>query len=111
MKLFIDDIRQPPDNTYAVVRSYNDAIAYMESMGCPEYISFDHDLGDDDQGTGYDVAKWMVDKDLDANGQFIPDDFEYNVHSANPVGARNITGLLDNYLAVREVYNETTGKR
>ena len=108
-KLFIDDIRNPVDSTYDVVRSYDDAIAFMQSKGCPQFITFDHDLGEADAGTGYDIAKWMVEQDL--NGNFIPADFNYDVHSANPVGAANIRGLLDNYLAVREVYDETTGKR
>jgi len=27
-----------------------------------------------------------------------PDDFQYSVHSANPIGKQNITTLLDNYL-------------
>jgi len=107
-KLFIDDIREPVDNTFDIVRSYDDAIAYMQSFGCPREISFDHDLGEAIAKTGFDVAKWMVDRDLDTNGKFIPAGFEYYVHSANPVGAANIKGLLDNYLAVRDVYDETT---
>jgi len=109
-KLFIDDIRNPADSTFNVVRDFNDAIAYMQANGCPDEISFDHDLGEANAKTGFDVARWMVDQDLDSNGKFIPANFEYYVHSANPVGAANIKGLLDNYLAVREVFNETTGK-
>lgn len=107
-KLFIDDIRNPSSNDFAVVRSYSDAIAYMNSKGCPEFISFDHDLGRADLKTGFDIAKWMVDKDLNAGGNFIPEDFSYDVHSANPVGAANIRGLLDNYLSVRDVHNTTS---
>ena len=107
-KLFIDDIRNPATNDFAIVRSAADAYEFMEAFGCPDFISFDHDLGESDAPTGFDVAKWMVDRDLDTGGKFIPANFDYYVHSANPVGAANITGLLDNYLAVRDVYDETT---
>jgi len=111
IKLFIDDIRDPVDASSIVVRDYDEAIAYLQANGCPDEISFDHDLGEAEAKTGYDVAKWMVEQDLNSNGKFIPTDFAYFVHSANPVGAANITGLLDNYLAVRNVYDETTGTK
>jgi len=107
-KLFIDDIRDPVDASFAVVRSYEDAIAFMQANGCPLEISFDHDLGEEDAKTGFDVAKWMIEEDLNADGKFMPGGFEYFVHSANPVGAANIRGLLDNYLAIRDIYNLTT---
>ena len=42
--------------------------------------------------SGYDCAKWLVDYCLD-NGITIPN---FGVHSANPVGAENIRGLLVN---------------
>lgn len=108
--LFIDDIRNPPENQadWSIVRSYDDTIAYMKSMGCPEFISFDHDLGDRNAKTGYDVVKWMVERDLDTNGEFIPIDFNFTVHSANPVGAKNIQILLDNYLHERYIESITT---
>ena len=44
-------------------------------------------------------AKWIVDQDLTYN--IIPADFEFNVHSANPVGTANIINLLDSYLNTR----------
>lgn len=59
-------------------------------------ISFDHDLGDDD--TAMIFVKWLIDYDLDNNGKIIPENFSYNVHSANPVGKENIEGLLQSYL-------------
>jgi len=100
-RLFIDDIRDPYDDDFVVVRSYDDAVHYMRQHGCPLFISFDHDLGDADERTGYDIAKWMVQKDLNCNGKFISDEFDFHVHSANPVGIGNIIGLFSNYLKVR----------
>jgi hypothetical protein len=70
----------------------------MRERGCPDFVSFDHDLGDRHEPTGYDVAKWMVNKDLDMDGEFMPDKFMFEVHSANPPGRENIAGLLNSYL-------------
>lgn len=100
-KLFIDDIRDPVTDDFVVVRSYSESLVYLRAFGCPEFISFDHDLGDAKENTGFDVVKWMVERDLNNNGEFIPDNFEYYVHSANPVGKANIIGLLENYLGNR----------
>ena len=101
-RLFLDDVRTPTSSNYAVVRSYDDAVHYIRSMGMPNHISFDHDLGDAETHTGLDVAKWIVERDMDDNGTFIPADFTFNVHSANPPGKKNIEGLLNNYLEFRK---------
>jgi hypothetical protein len=60
----------------------------------PDMISFDHDLGLEE--TGYDTAKWIVNQIIDKHLD-LPDNFVYHVHSANPVGKRNIEALLDNF--------------
>lgn len=118
--LFIDDqvedfsradgraIRDPkiidPERDYTSVKSYDEAISYMNTNGCPNFISFDHDLGVDEKGnlskTGYDVAKWMVERDLDEDG-WILSDFAFQVHSANSIGKRNIEMLFMNYFKSR----------
>ena len=98
--LYIDDERVPKTNrNWEVVRNAAEARKYMNENGCPSYISFDHDLGDFE--TGYDIAKWIVEKDMERDGKFIPENFEFNVHSANPVGAANIEKYLINYLTFR----------
>lgn len=103
-KMFVDDLRMPIDDTWIIVRTYHEAINVMKHCGCPIVISFDHDLGLEDDGSeaksGKDVANWLVEQDLDYPG-FIPDDFKFIVHSANPVGKRNIEELLNNYLKQR----------
>lgn len=100
-RLYIDDIRVPKSMGWFIERSSQDAIDFIEDYGCPDYISFDHDLGGDD--TAMVVVKWLIEKDLDANGNYIPEHFEFNVHSANPVGVQNIEGMLNSYLKFREV--------
>jgi hypothetical protein len=53
--LFLDDERFPHnvtwldiprDRDYAIVRSYDEFVAYIEANGLPDYVSFDHDLAD-----------------------------------------------------------------
>lgn len=99
--LYIDDERSPKTSReFSVARGFRDACDMVVTYGFPEYISFDHDLGDG-VPTGYDFAKWLVEYDMETG--LMPDNFEYNVHSANPVGGANIAGLLDNYLRYRGV--------
>ena len=98
MRLYIDDIREPKGEFDFIARTSNEAIRIMESLDCPEFISFDHDLGGDD--TAMAVVKYMVNRDLDETG-FIPDNFTFFVHSANPVGAANLSGYLNAYLRTR----------
>jgi len=113
IKLFIDDIRMPSDvgfkdSDFIVARNWFSARQMIDKFK-PQFISFDHDLGDDsiihdmDRGavhrTGMDIAKWLVEQDSrKPDKMFITESFDFNVHSANPVGAENIKNFLDNYL-------------
>ena len=102
--LFIDDERHPKTNTpFIIARSVSDAQKLIMEKGCPVFISFDNDLGNE-QGvplpTGYDLANWLVNQELDGNLK-IPEDFTFHVHSANPIGKQNIEGLLKSYLSQR----------
>jgi hypothetical protein len=110
--LFLDDERMPSDVTWihierdvqwVIVRSYDEAVQWVLKNGFPDVISFDHDLGEvffagnyTDEKTGYDFSKWLIEYDMDTNS--MPDNFEFTVHSKNPIGASNIQKLLDNYL-------------
>lgn len=75
------------------------AIDYIEKNGCPDFISFDNDLQRDLEGL--DLAKWLIEKDLDYPG-FIPKDFKFFVHSQNIIAKEKIYSRLDQYLSVRE---------
>ena len=99
MRMYIDDIRDPKNDFDWIARSSEVAIDIMKWHGCPSYISFDHDLGGED--TSMVIIKWMVIQDLDSPG-WIPNDFSFNVHSANPVGAANIEGYLNSYFMSKE---------
>jgi len=98
VRMYIDDIRNPKGNFDLITRSSESTINIMRQTGCPNFISFDHDLGGDD--TAMKVVKWMVDMDLNHPG-WIPHNFTFFVHSANPVGKENIEGYLNSYFKFR----------
>lgn len=96
--LFLDDERDPPDDgrSWTVVRTVAEAVAAVMAKGLPRHISFDHDLGEG--GSGHDFAKWLVGHCLDED---LTPDFDFYVHSQNPVGAANIRALLDGFKAAK----------
>nr|WP_321411250.1 cyclic-phosphate processing receiver domain-containing protein [uncultured Carboxylicivirga sp.] len=103
-KLFLDDIRtidmvydKSMESEYDIVRTYEDFVDYILKNGLPDFISFDNDLGLGEDGEvapdGYAAAKWLVyESGLDLIN------LKFNVHSANPVAAKQIEGLLTNYI-------------
>ena len=94
--LFLDDERFPSIYGETVIaRNFDDACYCVESLGVPYYISFDHDLGEGKDG--YDFAKWMVDYIL-TNRLQLPPDFDFYVHSMNPVGAKNIREYMFSFM-------------
>lgn len=105
--LFLDDERMPGDVTwvslpsavYRIVRSYDEFVDYITKNGVPSFVTFDHDLADqhyngnyNDERTGYDCAKFLVDFCAD-NGVKFPD---YQIHSMNPIGRTNIDSYIRN---------------
>lgn len=79
------------------------AIDAITERGMPAFVSFDHDLGDDRDAIA--VAHWIIERDLDDGILDVP--FEFEVHSGNIVGRRNIRSLLDNYLDFKFGNRET----
>jgi hypothetical protein len=55
MKVYLDDERTTPEGWLRVYWP-DEAIELLKSGDVME-ISLDHDLGDDDRGTGYDVVR------------------------------------------------------
>lgn len=97
-KLFLDDERFPPEPAYnwVIARSVQEAKLIYLHKGPPSFVSFDHDLGENLE-TGLDFAHWMVNKDLNTEGNFFPEDFDFYIHSQNPIGAENIRQYLQGY--------------
>lgn len=78
MKVFLDDERVAPAG-WVQVRWPEEAIKLLQSGNVTE-LSLDHDLGDDEHGTGYDVIIWI--EEAVATSGFRPPHIK--VHSANP---------------------------
>ena len=77
MKVYLDDERSTPEGW---VRVYwpEEAIELLQTGQVVE-ISLDHDLGDDERGTGYDVVLW-IEEAVIIKGFKPP---KIKVHSAN----------------------------
>lgn len=86
MKLWIDDMREPPGRDWVWVKTSEDALAYIRT-GQVEFVAFDHDLGGDD--TAYRVAVEIEQRA--AQGAMPPG---WGIHSQNPVGAERIRCAL-----------------
>ena len=88
--LFLDDRRDPPaGGGWTVVRSSAEAIRLL-ATGDVTYISFDHDLGDED--TGMLVVDWLDERASTDPSFPVP---AWRVHSANPVGAARIRAAME----------------
>lgn len=88
---------QLKEDDFVIVKNFNDFKAVITKQGLPAFISFDNDLGLDDNGEvapdGYTAAKWLVyESGLDLSN------LKFHVHSANPVASIQIKSLLDNYI-------------
>jgi hypothetical protein len=117
ISLYLDDMRTPVDDSWQIVRSYNELVSHIRLNGLENYemITLDHDLGEQaidefynnalpnyklnydnivNEKTGLDCAKWLVAESMVKN---IPLPQIY-VHSANPIGSANIMGYINNYL-------------
>lgn len=96
--LFIDDLRFPPDDgqDWKLARTNDEAIAFVEAMGMPKHIAFDHDLGGDEKAMTF--VHWL-ERYIERNKVDLSN-FTFSVHSDNPWGVTNITSLMDQILRV-----------
>ncbi len=91
-KLWLDDlsdtVKPPPDKSWVIARSSEEALSQIDEHGPPSFISFDFDLGGDD--TAELVYKALFDKYPDA-------DIEYDIHSENVAGQKLIQSYMDSW--------------
>lgn len=100
-EMFIDDERFPGkdvSDSVVIVRSSQEAIELCKAVkSLPKNIMFDHDLGGND--TSMQFIRWMVDELYKDEPKYkLHPDFKFSVHSQNPVGAGNITSLMNNLI-------------
>lgn len=96
MKLYLDDERTTPEGW---VRVYwpDEAIEYLKTGQVTE-ISLDHDLGDDERGTGYDVLLWIEEQVI--TNYMVPPIMQ--VHSANSSARQKMemaTGTITRWIS------------
>lgn len=100
-KLFLDDIRMPIEPGYVIARSSIEGIELCKSKTLPKFISFDHDLGVDDDAMIFLKELFLLWEQEGSDESKIPN---YQVHSANPVGAKNIISYMDSW---KKAYNQS----
>lgn len=107
-KMFIDDERSPAyiganEDDFVVVRTSKEANEYIAKHGMPSFISFDHDLGGDD--TAMRTVRFIINGVLDGILK-MPNNFSFDVHSANPVGAANIRSTMSGFVKYLDTIQE-----
>ncbi|WP_418641720.1 cyclic-phosphate processing receiver domain-containing protein [Vibrio chaetopteri] len=90
MRVYLDDERETPSN-YVRVYWPDEAIALLKTGDVTE-ISLDHDLGNDERGTGYDVLLWIERAVYTEN--FVPP--LIYVHSANSSARLKMQAAIEN---------------
>ena len=97
MKIWLDDVRCPPNHDWVWVVSVNDAkrwIDYYETDLKPNgetlELSLDHDLGEYayDGGDGIKLMDWLAER-----GTTYP----VELHTMNPVGRDNMVRMIKRY--------------
>lgn len=106
MNLFLDDERMPKDVYWKklpkithIVRNFDEFKKTVETI--PNFISFDHDLGNGNNG--FDCCKYLISRLIELDYAPFP---EYEVHSQNPVGTKNIHCLIQSYERLRKYSSE-----
>lgn len=95
-RLWLDDqwdepempFRHPPKG-FIPARSSSEAIRLTQENGLPSFISFDHDLGNQDDAMKY--INWISNEFYSST---VP---EYQIHSANMEGAKNIHSKMESW--------------
>lgn len=88
MKLWVDDLRDPPDDSWTIARNSRVAVACLQRYDVTE-MSLDHDLGGED--TSRVIIIWLCHEAAERWPAVV------HVHSANPVGAAWLRGMIERY--------------
>jgi len=94
MRIYVDDVRKPPEADMLWVKTVKDALFFIAlAHGSPDeiiYIDLDHDAGDFVQygGDYIEILNYLEEHQ-------IPDDrYQFHVHSMNPVGIQNMRAIF-----------------
>lgn len=99
-KIWLDDIRLPPDESWFWVKNFNDLNQLLNDEHLEvEVISFDHDLGDNTPD-GSQCASRFIEIGIERGWQDPP---EYHVHSDNPCGRDNIVSKMESWKKIKRM--------
>lgn len=96
--LWVDDIRPIPNDygsEWCSARSAWEALLKLELLEF-DIVSLDHDLASfvgNKELNGNDILNWLVERKV--SGLYVPP--EIRVHSANPVGVKNMKETIARY--------------
>lgn len=104
VKIWVDDIREPPSDGWWVCRSVitaKETISALQLKGyIIEVVSIDHDAGDYEPlgGDYIKVLDW-----LEETGKNIP----IHIHTMNPVGRQNMKAIIkkNDWTEVHHLWN------
>ena len=95
MKLWIDDVRQPPSDDWVWIKTVKMAksiIHHYEHQYQDDTITIDldHDAGDfaKDGGDYVEILNWLEREGIVDTGYF------FHIHSMNPVGVQNMRAII-----------------
>lgn len=94
-KLWIDDVRDAPDGSWLVARKVEPAIKALRQFR-PTTISIDHDIENRPDDETFKPVAYFI-GEMYYNDMLWADDLEVRVHSDNPVGAKEIIKILEDY--------------
>lgn len=94
-KLFLDDVREPTEDSFILARSSAMAVVLcVQHDELPEFMSLDHDLGEGDDTMHFLKELYYLWEKMGSDPENIP---SYVVHSANPVGTKNIIAYIESW--------------
>lgn len=111
-KLFLDDVRDAPEG-WILCRTVGQAKQQIRDWGLPSTLSFDHDLGynpvSGNNETSMELMHWIIGKDQ--KNVFDVSNMKIKIHSANPVGRKNLMGLWDSYMKFKKEFDDENMSR
>lgn len=93
MKLFLDDLRTPPDSSWTLVRTVEECQELLKT-GNVETVSCDNDLGEG-YTEGRRLILWMCEENIWPKNK-------PTVHSANSVANLYMRQMIDRYYPEKE---------
>lgn len=109
LRLWLDDERPAPEG-WIWCKNFVDLWVYLvDDWEQIKEISFDHDLGTDDdpapaRRNGTTITKWILEQLHFAGSSWQKHRWKWSVHSSNPVGRAN---MIANLKAMDKIWDQT----